>query len=79
MLRTVVSAVALSMIAMPISADGNCGNSYFNFLERISHRGDAISGDQLATLHRSALRIFDACDTGHMQNPDAKFWELENS
>jgi hypothetical protein len=79
MLRSVLGAVVLGMSAMPISADGNCGDSYVHFLDRVSLSGNAMSGDRLATLHRSALRIFDACDSGHMQNADAMFWELEKS
>jgi hypothetical protein len=79
MLRAVLGAIVLGMTAMPISADVNCGNSYVHFMERVGHRWDAMPGDRLATFHRSALRIFDACDSGHMRNPDATFWELENS
>jgi hypothetical protein len=79
MLRLVLGAILLGMSAMSITADGNCGNSYAHFLDRVSLSGDAMSGDRLATLHRRALRIFDACDSGHMQNPDAMYWELEKS
>ena len=79
MLRVVLSAVLLSVTAMPVSTDVNCGKAYMNFLERVSHRGDETSGDRLAVLHRSALRIFDACDIGHMDNPEPLFRKLENS
>jgi len=79
MLRAVLSVVVLGMTAMPVSTDVNCDNAYITFLDRLSHRGDAVSGDRLATLHRSALRIFDACDGGHMDNPEPMFRELEKS
>ena len=79
MLRAVLSAVVLCMTAMPVSTDVNCDSAYVNFLERLSHRGDAVSGVRLATLDRSALRIFDACDGGHMDNPQPMFRELEKS
>ena len=79
MLRVVLSAVVLAMTAMSVSTDVNCGNAYTAFLERLSNRADAVSGDRLATLHRSALRIFDVCDSGHMDNPEPMFRELEQS
>jgi len=79
MLRVVLSAVLLSVTAMPVSTDVNCENAYINYLERLSDRGDAVSGDRLATLHRGALRIFDACDGGHMDNPEPMFRKLEQS
>ena len=79
MFRVLLSAVLLGMTAMPVSTDVNCGKAYMNFLERVSHRGDEMSGDRLATLHRSALRIFDACDIGHMDNPEPVFRKLEKT
>ena len=79
MLRAVLSGVVLSMTAMPVSTEVNCDHAYVGFLERISHRGDEVSGDRLATLHRGALRIFDACDSGHMDHPEPALRQLERS
>jgi hypothetical protein len=79
MLRAMLSAVVLCMTAMPVSTDVNCGNAYMHFLERLNERGDAVSGDRLAIIHRSALRIFDACETGDMNTAGAMFRELEKS
>jgi len=42
-------------------------------------RPDAMFADRLATIHRSALRIFDACDSGHVDNPDTMFRDVEKS
>ena len=78
MLRFVLSAVVLGMTAMPVSTDVSCVNSYFHFWERASHRADAMSGDRLAALHRGAIRIFDACDSGGISNAEAMFEKLEN-
>ena len=58
MLRPALCAVVLGVIAVPLSSRVDCGIAYVSFLERPSHSRDAMSGDQLATLHRSALRIF---------------------
>jgi hypothetical protein len=79
MLRAMLSAVLLGMTAMPVSTEGNCGKAYLSFVERLSHREQAMSGDRIAALHRSALRILDACDTGHMDNSEPMFRKLEDS
>lgn len=79
MLRPLLSAVVLVMTTMPVSTDVNCGNAYVTFLERLSRREEAVSADRLVTLHRSALRILDACDSGHMDNPEPMLRDLEQS
>ena len=45
--------------------------------ERLSHHAEDLSGERLAALHRVSLRIFDACDAGHLRDVQAKFVELE--
>ena len=77
MLRALLSAVVLAMTAVPVATDANCGNAYGKFLARISQRGETITSDRLARLHRKALRIYDACDAGHMDAAEAMFRELE--
>ena len=37
-----------------------------------------MSGEQLAAVHRGSLRIFGACDSGHLADVQTKFVELEN-
>ncbi len=63
MKQAVLSALALALVATPTSTyvastSVDCGSTYVSFLERISRRGAAMSGDQLAALHRGSLRIF---------------------
>ena len=79
MTRALLSALALGLMAMPTSTSTylNCNSMYVGFLERVIPRAPAMSGDQLAALHRRALRIFDACDSGHLGDVQAKFVELE--
>ena len=67
------------IVTTALSADVRCGSAYAAFVERLGHRVDQLSGQQLATLHRKALRIFDACDSGHMENAEAMFRRLERS
>lgn len=84
--QAVVSALALVLVATPAlvrtpdshsaSTSVDCGGTYVHFLERIN-RQRAVSGDQLAALHRGSLRLFYACDSGHLADVQKKFAELE--
>jgi hypothetical protein len=65
------------LAAAPSSTPVDCGNPYVAFHERLSHHAGNISGERLAALHRGSLRIFDACDGGHLPDVQAKFVELE--
>ena len=77
MTRALLSTLALGLMATPTSTHVNCGNPYVSFLERIAARTEAMSGQQIAVVHRGALRIFDACDSGHLSDVQAKLTELE--
>lgn len=57
----------------------NCDGAYVHFLQHVSQRASFLSGERLATFHRRGLRIFDACDSGHISNPETRFRELENN
>jgi hypothetical protein len=78
MTRAILSALALGLLATPSSPSVDCGSTYVGFLERLNHRAEVMSGEQLAALHRAGLRIFDACATGHLDNVQARFSALEN-
>lgn len=77
----IVSLVVMSLLVVPVAkADSrNCNMAYRHFLQRIQDRADTLSGDRLAFLHRHGLRIFDACDTGHLNDPDLRLHALEQS
>jgi hypothetical protein len=79
MLRVSLGATILGLSAMPIFSDANCDMAYGAFMERLSHRGASLSSSQLIAAHRSALRIFDACNSGHLVNFEAKFRALEGA
>jgi hypothetical protein len=68
------------LLGMPLASAGEtCTTAYLEFVHRTNERADALSGARLAYLHRHGLRIFDACDTGHLQSPAARFRVLERS
>jgi len=62
---------------MPLSSDANCGHAYLAFVDHFSRLSVTIDGERIARIHRSALRTFDACDTGHVKNPENIFRHLE--
>lgn len=56
------------LAAAPSSNPVDCGNY---------HRAENIAAERLVALHRGSLRIFEACDAGHLHDVQAKFVELE--
>lgn len=76
MRRMVLSLGLLGVSALPISSDTNCGIAYIRFAERLEVQQTAMGGEKLAHFHRAALRIFDACDSGHVENANGKFDRL---
>jgi hypothetical protein len=78
MLRLILAATILLVTsALPSSADVKCDKGYLTFSNRLNSQMDGIPGERLALLHRRALRIFDACDSGGISNADAMFHDLE--
>jgi hypothetical protein len=78
MKHPMLGALGLGFLAAaPSFTPVECGNPYVAFHERLSHHAENISGERLAALHRVSLRIFDACDAGHLRDMQAKFVEIE--
>jgi hypothetical protein len=71
-----LTLVAL-LVASAVPADVKCGNLYLTFSERLNSQTSDMPGERLALIHRRALRIFDACDSGGISNADAMFRDLE--
>jgi hypothetical protein len=78
MIRPLLAIALLVTSAMPLSSDIQCDRAYSTFIEHLTDQS-VVDGDRLALLHRAALRIFQACDSGHLQNPDSHFRDLEKS
>jgi hypothetical protein len=78
MKHAMLGALGLAFLAAaPSSNPVDCGNSYVAFHERLSHHAEKISAERLAVLQRGSLRIFAACDAGHLRDVQAKFVDLE--
>ena len=77
MRRALLGTLLLAMTALPLSADGNCDREYVAFMDHVGRMPAATNGDHLANIHRKALRIFYACDSGHLQKPETFFRALQ--
>ena len=73
-LSTVLFAVLIAS-----AGEHTCSAAYVDFVQRVSGRVGTLPVERLAALHRAGLRIFDACDSGHLQNPETKFRSLEQT
>ena len=70
MLRIFVAALVLASFVGGASAQGttNCATDFKAFWDRINQGGSAkMTGEQLANMHRMALRGYDACTAGDEQ------------
>jgi hypothetical protein len=77
MSRTIAALILLSVSALPLASDVICDVPYAKFVQALSARD--LSGARLADLNRRALRIFDACDSGHIENPETMLRALEKT
>jgi hypothetical protein len=77
-MKSTVMLLGSVLLSFTGAAEGSCPAAYVDFVQRVAARSD-LSADRLAALHRRGLRIFDACDSGHLQNPERTFKSLEQS
>ena len=77
MIRALTSLAVLILTVTPLTSDTHCGNAYTAFLEHMWRRAPSMTAEKLAHAHRGGLRIFDACDTGHLENAEQRFRNLE--
>jgi hypothetical protein len=71
------ATVFLVTVSWVSNAADDCAAAYLDFMERAGNRASTISPEQLARSHRSALRIYYACETGHLQDTEGRFRRLE--
>jgi len=76
-MRRQLIVAALVAASPAANATDHCAAAYLDFMERLSHRAWTISPERLAKLHRTALRVYYACDTGDLHNAEARFRQLE--
>ena len=74
MFRSTLAAAAISLITILPAHAADCITNYEDFWDKIS--GDAkVSTETRIAVNRTALRAFDACQSGDEANFGADFWE----
>src|SRR5262245_964325 len=63
---TLIGLAALGLMAGAVSAQGkmDCSAAYKGFMDKFQPDQGAMAGDQIANVHRLALRAYDACQAG---------------
>jgi hypothetical protein len=84
MLRsTFVGLVTLGLIAGAVAAQAqgkmDCGAAYKGFMDKFQDKSATMAPDQLANVHRLALRAYDACQAGDEFNAKQLFDDLAKS
>jgi len=77
MKKTVLVVAALTMFGVaPAHAATDCNEHYLEFWQKFTEFGNdaKLSGEQVATLNRVALRNYDACQAGD-EVGSREFWE----
>ncbi len=68
-----VSAVAFAALAQ------NCGEAYKAMLSTIERKKPTLSSEAQLARQRMALRLYDACQTGHLEHPGELFDKLDRN
>jgi hypothetical protein len=79
---TLVGLAALGLMAGAVAAQGkmDCSAAYKGFMDKFQQDQTAtMGGDQLANVHRLALRAYDACQAGDEFNARQLFDSLAKS
>ncbi len=73
--------VGLGLMAIAASAQGvDCGEAYRSAMDKL--RRDELaqaSSERLAAMRRTAMRVYNACETGHLRDPKALFEKLDRA
>jgi hypothetical protein len=74
---SVIALAAAGVLSGAISGESktNCGEAYNSFLKKLDRK--QLSPERRAALHRWARRMYDACDTGDLDDAKALFERLE--
>jgi hypothetical protein len=77
----VIIFVALGpMVArLPTQASTDCDGAYRGMLERIERKKARLSAEAQVSLNRTALRVYEACRMGHLENPGMLFERLDRT
>jgi hypothetical protein len=55
----------------------HCGSIYKAYMDRL--RGSTASSERWTALHRAALRAYDACETGDLDDAEGVFERLDRT
>jgi hypothetical protein len=75
-----IALVAFGLIAAAVSPEGkmDCARAYNDFQDKLASGKYAnISSEQRAALSRRALRVYNACQTGDLEDAKALFQRLD--
>lgn len=71
---------ALGVSAMALAqSDPDCGEAYKAMLVTIERTKASLSAETLLARQRMALRLYDACLTGHLEHPGELFDKLDRN
>jgi hypothetical protein len=59
--------------------DTDCGQAYRGMLTTIARKKPTLSAEAQVAMQRTALRIYDACLTGHLEHPGQLFDKLDRT
>ena len=59
--------------------DTDCGRAYKGMLTTIERKKPTLSAEAQVAVQRMALRIYDACLTGHLERPGQLFDKLDRT
>jgi hypothetical protein len=75
MFKVPASLLIVGLSATPLISDVDCRNPYATFVQTITVA--PLSGDALAAAQRAGLRVYDACDTGHLEDPEYRLRQIQ--
>jgi len=58
---------------------GDCGQAYKSMLSVIERKKPRLSSEAQVALERTALRLYNACQTGHLDHPGELFNKLDRT
>jgi hypothetical protein len=76
-LLSILVAVGVIAGAVPGQSDADCAAVYKSYVDELNRKD--ISPQQRAALHRWARRVYDACETGDVDNPRYLFERLDRN
>jgi hypothetical protein len=72
----------LLLLASCLSAGAeaaDCGQAYQSMLSSIERKKPRLSAAAQLALERTALRLYHACETGHLEQPGELFQKLDRT